>query len=414
MKNRLEEPLRIMNDFMYDPEKMKAEFAKIDVVSLQRFKNYLKNDEDSTTFSSILKIVNDVLQSKMSAISESFRKMNEDEGGAGVGYSGGTAMVSQSSLGGLGNVVAAQPGVIPGTAGSPGSGDEPKSIGVPFTAIGGARLAQKIPAMGFSPDRRKKKGMSHGAMTGKPSRLRGFKGGPSQVSDLRNLAAAKTNKVNDMKPKKVMSFSDFSVDKLSKVTHVKEGKIHELITKAAKGNINKLHEEERESIMKHVAGKLSNFGAKSSGEKIKAELFTIEYSGNKFAVSIGDKKSHTFPLGSIGNMCEFIKDEVKKLKVKKLEVTESKIYEGAIKNVMQNLQDMNIDLAEDLLIKKNLGLGETELGMLAQFIANRADSMIEEADLEPVTGDELTIKIMNKVKFDQVVKAVNDILFDKN
>lgn len=406
--NRLEEPLTIMNKYMNDPEKMKEEFAKIDVISLQRFKNYLKNDSDSTTFSSILKIVNDVLQSKMNTISESFKKLNEDEGGAGVGYSGGTAMVSQSSLGGLGNVVAAQPGVIPGTAGSPGSGDD-GGIGVPFTAIGGARLAQKIPAMGFSPDRRKKKGMSHGAMTGKPSRFKGFKGGPSQVSDLRNLAAAKTNKVNDMKPKKVMSFSDFSVDKLSKVTHVKEGKIHELITKAAKGNINKLHEEERESIMKHVAGKLSNFGATSKGEKVKADLFTIEYSGNKFSVSIDGEKAHTFPLDSIGNMCKFIKDEVKKLEVK-----ESKIYEGAVKNVMQNLQDMTTDIAEDLLIKKNLGLAETEIGMLAQFIENRAASMIEEGDLEPVTGDELTVRIMNKKKFDQVVKAVNDILFDRN
>ncbi len=393
MKNRLQQPLAIMNDYKNDHAKMKEEFAKLDIVTLQRFKNHIAGNP---VFESVFNIVVDVLKDKIVQISESFKKFNEDDGG---GYSGGVAAVTQGSVSGMGNVVSAQPGVTPGTTGTTGSGD----IGVPFSAIGGAKLAQKIPVNAFSPDRRKKIGMSHGSMSSKPSR---FKGG---VSDLRNLAASKTNKINDMKPtKKVMSFDDFSVDKMNTVTHVKEGKIHELISKASKGNVNKLHEEERESIMKHVAGKLSNFNAKVKNEKVVGDSFTIEFLGNKFSVAIkGSTKKNTFSLESIGDLCKFIKTELKVVK-------ESRINEGAVKNVMQNLSQMTADYAEEKLKSSNLKLDSKNVAMLAQFIENKAESMYADGDLDPVTADEITLNIMNKAKLDEIVKVVNDILFDRN
>src|ERR1035437_2114824 len=172
-EKRLKKPIEIMNIFSGNPTAMKKEFLKLDVLSLQSFKNYLKKDPDNFG-GSVLKIVNEVLLDIEATLLKSFKKMNEDDGG-GCGYSGGTAMVTQGSTSGLGNVVSAQPGVTPETTGTTGSGD----IGVPFSAIGGARLAQKIPAPGFSNDRRKKRGMSHGPRTGKP--LRGGEIGRAHV-----------------------------------------------------------------------------------------------------------------------------------------------------------------------------------------------------------------------------------------
>lgn len=212
MKNRIAEPLQIMNDYRNDSEKMKEEFSKLDVITLFRFKNYISNGADSV-FSDVVRNLKEVIDAKViKQVEESL--LNEDEGS---GVSTGTAMVGQASVAGMGPVVSAQPGVVPGTFGSSGSGD----IGVPFGAIGGAKLAQKIPSEKFMRDRRNKKGMSHGPRTGKPSRSK------PPVTDLKYLKSPKTNKVNDMKPKKVMSYNDFQVDTMSTVTNVRESRVNE-------------------------------------------------------------------------------------------------------------------------------------------------------------------------------------------
>lgn len=53
----------------------------------------------------------------MSNIKKSFKVFLEDANAAGM------PVVSQSSVAGMGNVVSAQPGAIPGTTGTSGSGD---------------------------------------------------------------------------------------------------------------------------------------------------------------------------------------------------------------------------------------------------------------------------------------------------
>lgn len=79
---------------------------------------------------------------------KSYKKFFED---------GGTATANASNVSGMGAVVAAQPGSLPGTFGTDGSGD----IGVVLN----------------SKKRRRKKGK------------------PSEVSDLRDLEGEKTNKI---------------------------------------------------------------------------------------------------------------------------------------------------------------------------------------------------------------------------
>jgi hypothetical protein len=78
------------------------------------------------------------------------------------------ATCNASSSAGMGSVVSSQPGALPGTFGSSGSGDVGFTLG----------NYQKSPA-------------------GEKKKRRPKKGNPSQVSDLRFLANAKTNKVKE-------------------------------------------------------------------------------------------------------------------------------------------------------------------------------------------------------------------------
>jgi hypothetical protein len=297
MVNRLAEPIRIMNDYRNDYEKMKEEFSKLDNITLFRFKNYLTNGGDNHVFRDVVNNLKEVIDAKIIKVVEGL--LNEDDGGAG---STGTAMVGQGSVSGMGNVVSAQPGVVPGTFGTDGSGD----IGVPFNAIGGSKLAQKIPSAKFIRDRRTKKGMSHGPRTGKPSRLK------PPVTDLKYLKPAKTTKIDDMKPKKVMSYNDFQVDTISTVTNVRES-----------------------------------------------------------------------------------------------------INEGAVKHVMMNLQEMTNDIALSKLKSVELGLKDSDLQTLSQFISDKASEMVEDGSLEPVFSKDMPIDILSKSKLDTVTNLVNDILFGR-
>jgi|LauGreDrversion4_2_1035121.scaffolds.fasta_scaffold188365_3 hypothetical protein len=78
------------------------------------------------------------------------------------GEGGGTATVNASNTAGMGAVVAAQPGALPGVPGTSGSGD-----------------------IGF------------GLGSGEPIKRRRKKGKPSQVSDLRDLKEEETNSVDE-------------------------------------------------------------------------------------------------------------------------------------------------------------------------------------------------------------------------
>jgi hypothetical protein len=78
------------------------------------------------------------------------------------GEGGGTATVNASNTGGMGPVVAAQVGPLPGVPGTSGSGD-----------------------IGF------------GLGSGDPIKRRRKKGKPSQVSDLRDLKEEETNSVDE-------------------------------------------------------------------------------------------------------------------------------------------------------------------------------------------------------------------------
>jgi len=87
-----------------------------------------------------------------------YDKFFEDgEGGAAAG--GGVATANASNTAGMGAVVSAQPGAFAGTTGTTGSGD------VGFV-------------LGYNPKKRRKKG------------------GPSQVSDLRDLKEVDTEKAD--------------------------------------------------------------------------------------------------------------------------------------------------------------------------------------------------------------------------
>jgi hypothetical protein len=73
--------------------------------------------------------------------------INEDEGGS--------ACATQGSVGGMGDVVSAQPGAIPGTTGTTGSGD----IGFPFPFVGGRTWSGSSPSMMGGKKRKKGKNL---------------------------------------------------------------------------------------------------------------------------------------------------------------------------------------------------------------------------------------------------------------
>jgi hypothetical protein len=131
--------------------------------------------------------------------------------------SGGVAMGNASSTG-MGAIVAAQPSSYAGTTissdysqggGTDGSGD----IGVPFNAMGGNKMFQKVPA--------KEMGTNHGPRTGKKSRQKKL-----NLKTIKNLFAKRqdftANQGGSPKTKRVMNFDDFQKGDLNKVTKVKD------------------------------------------------------------------------------------------------------------------------------------------------------------------------------------------------
>ncbi len=118
-----------------------------------------------------------------------------------------TSATGGISSGGMGAIVSAQPSSLPGSTMSPdatcGSGD----IGVPYNPGTGAKLMQKIPAMGYN----------HGSRTGKKSRTKKL--------DLKQLKAnfkAKKDTTTRTGEKRVMSFDDFQKADINKVTKVSD------------------------------------------------------------------------------------------------------------------------------------------------------------------------------------------------
>lgn len=117
--------------------------------------------------------------------------------------------------GGMGAITSAQPSSLPGvttgqSAGTVGSGD----ISVPFNPGGGAKMSQKIPAMGFN----------HGPRTGKKSREKKL-----DLKQLRNAIKSRKDFTHGQTTgKKVMSFNDFQKDDINKVTRVKENNDYEI------------------------------------------------------------------------------------------------------------------------------------------------------------------------------------------
>lgn len=102
-----------------------------------------------------------------------YKKFFEDgDGVSAVSIGSGSATANASNVSGMGAVVSAQPGTLPGTFGTDGSGD------IGFT---------------FKKEKRKK-------------------GRPSEVSDLRDLKDVKTNKVKDIKES--VSFDKFTQDEI--------------------------------------------------------------------------------------------------------------------------------------------------------------------------------------------------------
>lgn len=102
-----------------------------------------------------------------------YKKFFEDgDGASAVSIGSGSATANASNVSGMGAVVSAQPGTLPGTFGTDGSGD------IGFT---------------FKKEKRKK-------------------GSPSEVSDLRDLKDVKTNKVKDIKES--VSFDKFTQDEI--------------------------------------------------------------------------------------------------------------------------------------------------------------------------------------------------------
>lgn len=107
---------------------------------------------------------------------------------------------------GMGAIVSAQPSSLAGSTMSPdatcGSGD----IGVPYNPGTGAKLMQKIPAMGYN----------HGSRTGKKSRTKKL--------DLKQLKANFKAKKDTTRTgeKRVMSFDDFQKADINKVTKVND------------------------------------------------------------------------------------------------------------------------------------------------------------------------------------------------
>lgn len=167
--------------------------------------------------------INQIILEKEAEYIESILEDTSATGGPGGAVSGGGAVSSggvamaNASIGGMGNITAAQPssyaGVTTGSnysqgGGTIGSGD----IGVPFNVGGGKTMFQKVPAVEM--------GKSHGPRTGKKSRQKKL-----NLKTIKNLFAQRQDftagQGGTPKTKRVMNFDDFQKDGLNKVTKVK-------------------------------------------------------------------------------------------------------------------------------------------------------------------------------------------------
>lgn len=87
---------------------------------------------------------NDELISELKLVNDQIKLIKEDEGG-------GVATANAGNVGGMGAVVSAQPGALPGTTGTTGSGDIGVNLFNPQMKQGIGNLFKKI-----SKDRKKK------------------------------------------------------------------------------------------------------------------------------------------------------------------------------------------------------------------------------------------------------------------
>ncbi len=160
------------------------------------YAKYLKEDKEA--FDRWIRL-NPAIDAMWTPISkEEFLKRNEDTSATGGAPSTG-----------MGAIVSAQPSSLAGVTsgqggGTVGSGD----ISVPFNPGGGAKMSQKIPAMGYN----------HGPRTGKKSRVKKL--------DLRQIRNSLKNRKDfthgQTSGKKVMSFDSFKKDDVNKITKLKE------------------------------------------------------------------------------------------------------------------------------------------------------------------------------------------------
>ena len=159
----------------------KTDLLNMSVIELTKLKNSLSTKDK---MNENIDLINDIIDFKL----------NEDEGG-------GTAFATGTAIAGMGAVTSAQPGVLPGTTGTVGSGD----IGVPLNMGGGKypQMSFKLPA---------EMGKSHGARTGKKSRIK-----KSDLKNLKKLKDFKTNKEEAPKSGKMLSFDDFYKSDVNKV-----------------------------------------------------------------------------------------------------------------------------------------------------------------------------------------------------
>lgn len=176
-------------------------FTDLDIITLYKLKkNLLK---ESYTDADDLQQIEDAISIKESVLLE---KINEDTsatGGLSVGGevgSGGVAYATQGNISGMGSVVSAQPGVLPGTTGTIGSGD----VSVPFNA-GPGKIYQKIPIMGYY----------HGSRTGRKSRI--GRGVIKNLKKMKDMKSKKDTTGSEPAKSKIWSFDDFAKSDINKV-----------------------------------------------------------------------------------------------------------------------------------------------------------------------------------------------------
>ena len=160
----------------------KKDLLNMSVIELTKLKNSLSKKDK---LNENIDLISDIIDFKL----------NEDEGGGGMAFATGT------TIAGMGAVTSPQPGVLPGTTGTVGSGD----IGIPLNMGGGKypQMSFKLPA---------EMGKSHGARTGKKSRIK-----KSDLKNLKKLKDFKTNKEEAPKSGKMLSFDDFYKSDVNKV-----------------------------------------------------------------------------------------------------------------------------------------------------------------------------------------------------